>query len=564
RETFLLTGTVHLLAISGLHVGILAGLFFVLYRADLISRNTCLICTILFVVFYAWLVEFRPPVSRAAILIVLFCLARLIGRTSSSFNWLAIAGLLVLVINPADLFQVGPQLSFLAVATIVAGFRWIAPRKSSDPLQRLIDSTRPFPVRLLYWSGEKVRAAFLVSAIVWMVAMPLVAIRFHLSAPVALIVNPILLIPIALALYGGLGTLVFGSFFPPAGAICGRLCDWNLSVVEWCIALATNVPGGHSWTAGPAVVSVIAFYAGMFLFAVWPATRVSGKYVLIWVMCWTVFGWLVPQRILEARHRDAEHALVATFIDVGHGTSVLLQLPDGRNILYDAGSFGSANYAVQNVSSVLWHENVTHLDSVVVSHADVDHFNALPELMKRFSIGSLIVSYPMSNSDSESVAVLLEAARSNGIRVETVSSGDRLETDSLVDIKVLNPPEAGNGESDNADSIVLLIEHSEKRLLLTGDLEGDALFELMSGSPLPFDIAMAPHHGSLNSHPQTFARWCTPDYVVISGSVRKTGDEVTKQFESAGAEVLSTGLDGAVRFEIGEEVRARTWNDGGW
>ena len=97
RELFLETGTVHLLAISGLHVGILAGSFFLFFRVGLVNRQYCLWATIVFVIFYAWLVEFRPPVSRAAILIVLYCIGRLLGENSFSYNLLAIAGLIVLM-----------------------------------------------------------------------------------------------------------------------------------------------------------------------------------------------------------------------------------------------------------------------------------------------------------------------------------------------------------------------------------------------------------------------------------------------------------------------------------
>ncbi|MDB4766499.1 ComEC family competence protein, partial [bacterium] len=130
RETFLQTGTVHLLAISGLHVGILACCFFVIFRCGWLSRNACLFLTIAFVMFYAWLVEFRPPVVRASILIILFCAARMSGRSGLSYNVLALAALIVLAINPTDLFSLGTQLSFLAVVSISFGNKWIFKRQT--------------------------------------------------------------------------------------------------------------------------------------------------------------------------------------------------------------------------------------------------------------------------------------------------------------------------------------------------------------------------------------------------------------------------------------------------
>ena len=167
RERFLKTGTVHLLAISGLHIGILAALFFLLYRVGVMRRSTALLCTIAFVIFYAWLVEFRPPVLRASILIVLFSIARLVGKSGLSYNLLALAGLIVLAFNPADLFQLGPQFSFLAVTTIIFCRQWIYPGREEDPLKRLIANTRGTAVRIARWMVRNVWTTIKVSAVIW-------------------------------------------------------------------------------------------------------------------------------------------------------------------------------------------------------------------------------------------------------------------------------------------------------------------------------------------------------------------------------------------------------------
>ena len=137
-----------------------------------------------------------------------------------------------------DLFGIGPQLSFLAVAALTFGKDWVFWPPSSDPIKRLIAHTRPFHVRTFYWLGRQLRTACLVSGLIWLVAMPLVAYRFHLIAPVALLVNPLLLIPIAWALYGGLGVLTFGWFFSPAAKIFGRFCEFNLAWIEGMIGFA--------------------------------------------------------------------------------------------------------------------------------------------------------------------------------------------------------------------------------------------------------------------------------------------------------------------------------------
>ena len=570
RDAFLETGTVHLLAISGLHVGILAGSFFLLFRIGLVSRQKCLWITILFVLFYAWLVEFRPPVSRAAILIVLFCVGRLCGESTFSFNLLAIAGLTVLIINPSDLFGIGPQLSFLAVATLTFGKDWVFWPPPRDPIKRLIASTRPFHVRSLNWLGRQFRTAILVSGLIWFVAMPIVAYRFHLLAPVALLVNPILLVPIAWALYGGLGVLVFGWCSAPMAGVCGWLCQMNLSLIEWMIGSAQALPFSHTWTSGPPGWAIAMFYTGVFLFAIYPPFKLSGRWLVGLAITWMVFCWLVPDQFEKWIQRRSANPLCCTFIDVGHGSSVLVQLPDGRNLLYDAGSLGSSGYGARNIAGVLWSERIEHLDAVVLTHADVDHFNALSQIADQFSIAVVYVSPQMFANDSSSVADLFGALKQRGIPIRQLAAGDRLLAGSTdpqrsCEIQVLGPPIHGTGDNDNSDSVVLMLEHSGKRILLPGDLERTGLSLLMQREPIDFDLVMAAHHGSKNSQPRELMNWSTPEYVVISGGSQRVSDQTVEMFAGSGREVARTDRDGAIRFEVdGNGSKLSRWKTQRW
>jgi competence protein ComEC len=565
RQLFLETGTIHLLAISGLHVGILAGSFFLLFRIGLVSRRNCLLATMVFVVFYAWLVEFRPPVSRAAILILLYCLGRIWGENNFSFNLLAIAGMIVLLINPMDLFGLGPQLSFLAVATLTFGKEWVFWPPPTDPIQRLIASTRPWQVRVLNWLGRQVRTAILVSGLIWLVAMPLVAYRFHLVAPVALVVNPLLLLPMAWALYGGLGVLVSGWLFPPAAEVCGEFCRFNLGCIESLICLAQSLPGSHLWTSGPTLAAVLVFYVGLFFTAVFPPTRLSLKWTAILGATWLVFAWLVPNQISDWHRRQDSGTMVCTFVDVGHGTSVLIELPNGKNVLYDAGSFGSADYGFRNIASLLWSQRIARLDTVIVSHADIDHFNSLPQLAERFAIGQLLVSEQMLNSPSAAVASLLSTCRDRGIPIDSINAGDRLIADCPVEIKVLSPPVFGTGGGDNSNSLVILVDFQGRRLLLPGDLESYGLDRLLQSEPMDCDIVMAPHHGSKNSFPHKFLQWATPEHVVISGGSQRIDRRMVQQFDGSGRAVYRTDTQGAIRFEWKRKFqRSFHWNVDHW
>ena len=110
--------------------------------------------------------------------------------------------------------------------------------------------------------------------------------------------------------------------------------------------------------------------------------------------------------------------------------------------------------------------------------------------------------------------------------------------------------------SDNANSIVLEIVYEGRRVLLPGDLESPGLEDLMAEMPRDNDVVMAPHHGSLRSSPATFAKWSTPEFVVISGGRDKSNGKVMEIFEESGSQVFHTAFDGAttVRIESGGEL----------
>ena len=211
-----------------------------------------------------------------------------------------------------------------------------------------------------------------------------------------------------------------------------------------------------------------------------------------------------------------QQPLRCSFVAVGHGTSVLLELPDGRTILYDAGRMGSPQAAVLPISSVLWSRRIAHIDAIVLSHADADHFNAVPELLDRFSVGAVYVSPVMFDNDTPALDALRASIVASDVPVKDLCEGARLATATGVEAEVLHPPPGGCRGGDNSNSIVLRIRDGGQSILLTGDLEGDGLDELLAELPLPCDVLLAPHHGSRRSRPQEMTGWAVPSLVVVS------------------------------------------------
>ncbi len=563
-EAFFETGTVHLLAISGMNVAIVAyGLWFVA-RLGLLSRQATLAATASFVLMYALLTGAEPPVLRAAIFVVTVCLAKWLGRRGLEFNTLAAAGTIVFAINPLSLFQLGTQLSFLAVGVLAGSSSYSSSVVAADPLQRLIDHTRTWPARqYLHWRnavGNVCKTSFLV----WLATTPLVWYQFQLVTPAALALNPMVWLPIALAMYSGFGVLLLGRLVPTITVILGWICQVSLEVVDGLINAALLFPGNHVWLPAPPWWWVGAFYTVVGLMASGERWRVPSRWRLVLLLVWLAGAfWLSPAGF---RMLNGKTNLSCSFLAVGHGTCVVVEYPDGRVLLYDGGHMGSPAGAMRSIASFLWHRGIRHLDAVVVSHADTDHFNALPGLFQRFTVGAMYVSPMMASQASTSVQVLRNAALEVNLPIRVLKQGDQLMTSDGIRTEVLHPPAKGIPGSDNANSIVLCIRLGSKRILLTGDMESAGLESLLKQPAVHQQIIMAPHHGSYRSHPLELSKWASPTWVVISGDRVSSSRDTIAAYSRAGSLVFHTDRDGAVQFDVSPErvmaIRHRDSGDG--
>ncbi|MCI0333649.1 MAG: ComEC/Rec2 family competence protein, partial [Planctomycetes bacterium] len=549
-EPYLLTGTIHVLVVSGLNVAVLAAGLYALMRIGWLPRRTGLAIIMVVVVAYSFLVETQPPVTRAAVFAVLICLGAWTGRRGVAFNSLAAAALVVLAINPADLFRAGPQLSFLAVAALVWIGHWAAARnaESSDRLDQLLAAARPWPRRaldtVLRWTGW----LLVTSLAVWLVTLPLLLNQFHIASPVSVLISPAVWVVVFIAMWSGFLMLAVGWIVPVIGEFCGAVCSISLDWLEQLVDGAESLPGGHFWVPGPPWWWVVVFYLALLAVMIRGRALVSPRWQLAALCMWILIGLVPP--LVRASQRDA---LDCSFVAVGHGACVVLQTPTGETLLYDAGSLGSPEFATQTIASYLWHRGIMRIDGIVISHADIDHYNAVPGLLERFRVGTVYVSPMMfdgfNDTETRGPDVLLDAIHDAGVPIRQVWSGDRLRVGPEVTLHVFHPPRRGVIGNDNSNSITLAVEHAGRRVLLPGDLESPGLEDVMAELPYDCDVLLAPHHGSRFSDPPGFAAWSTPEWVVISGGDDDIGP-VVETYERAGAQVLVTQERGTVQFSL--------------
>jgi competence protein ComEC len=230
---------------------------------------------------------------------------------------------------------------------------------------------------------------------------------------------------------------------------------------------------------------------------------------------------------------------------------------------------GSPEYATQTIASYLWSRGIMRIDGVVLSHADTDHYDALPGLLDRFRVGAVYVSPVMFDSVGSSapraVTALRESIEKAGVPVREIWSGNRMQFGSDASLWVMHPPQRGVVGDDNANSVTVGVEYAGRRILLPGDLESPGLDDVMAEEPYHCDILLAPHHGSRRSEPAKFAAWCTPDWVVMSSAANDEIETAADAYKELGARIVATHQLGTIRFDLhsATPMDVVTWRAGG-
>jgi competence protein ComEC len=255
-------------------------------------------------------------------------------------------------------------------------------------------------------------------------------------------------------------------------------------------------------------------------------------------------GWVCVGLVSGAGRLPSDE-LRCTFLAVGHGGCTVLEMPDGRVLLYDAGAIAGPDVTRRQIAPFLWSRGIRRIDEVFLSHADLDHFNGLPALLERFAVGQVTCTPTFADKQIEGVRYVLEALREHGVPVRIVHAGDRL-TAGTVELEVLHPPPKGPEGNENARSLVLLVRHERHAMLLTGDLEGPGLERVLALPSTPVEVLMAPHHGSKAANVPALAAWARPRLVVSCEGSPPGGTRGPEPYTATGAPFLGTWPHGAV------------------
>jgi competence protein ComEC len=532
RDAFARSGTAHLLAISGFHVGVVSSLLLVLLRGAGLPRRRAGTLAAGGTWLYVALLGFPDAASRAALILSTLAASRMRGRPPARWGGLASALLVLLVLDPRRIGSPGFQLSFAGAAGLVA---WVPALRTG--LHRAFGRRLPNAVSSVLASGIAATVA----------TLPVVAWHFErislVGIPATIVASPL----VAFALPGALASLVADALHPALGGFLAGGVGVALAALEegtrW-IALPewTSVWVSRSWI----VVAACGGAVGIRLSQrplIRPRVRraVGAAFGLTALALWPV--------VATVQGRDGIE-LVA--IDVGQGDALALRSPAGRWVLVDAGPAVRGDEAGHPVVRMLRDRGVVRLEALIVTHPDLDHIGGLPAVLRAVEVG--VVVEPALPTGKEGYVEALVTARTRGVPWLRAEAGRRFELDGMV-VEVLHPSASlhdGSQTPDaNSTSVVVAVRFGAFDALLTGDAPARVEREVAGVLEGGFEVLKVAHHGSDTSTDSVLLARIRPRVGLVSvGRGNRYGHpspDVLDRLRRAGAEVRRTDREGTLR-----------------
>ena len=562
QDWFMATGTVHLLSISGSHLGLVAAVVYWMVRRVMVWMPTMLILAItrrltisqlamLFtwptVALYTLLAGAELATVRSLVMITMAMVALWLGHDRHLNHTMAVALLMIVCHDPRAIYDISFQLSFLSVFVMI----------------QMIGIVEPWDKELIQdepgWKTHAIRygiKAFAFSTILTLTTFPIVAFYFNQVPWLGVITNlaaiPLtgfILVPLGLCM--AIWTMLTSAEVLAWRPVVEYAFTWLVEGVHWC----ATIPGAQWPIAAPSVPAMMLFYAGVII-ATLPIVskrwRMAGVGMALALLVW----WLIP-----AGYRgDGDHWRV-TFLDVGQGDSALLELPDGQTVLIDGGARHDRFDMGRNVvAPFLWNRGISHIDHVIGTHQQIDHVGGLIWILQHLSVGQF---WDQGVERQEQfVTDLTSAIQSRRILKRAAIQGQDVVHSGPCRLTVLNPqhelkqaaPSAFHtGTELNNRSIVSRLDCGAHSILFAADIETAGLQQLPERGHQPVTVLKVPHHGARSSLDEDWLRQLHPQYAIISvGATNPYGHpapSVIKTYEDQAIGMYRTDRDGAVWVE---------------
>lgn len=523
NTAFRLSGISHIIAVSGLHVGILCGL---VYRLCLNKRHLVALIGIPVLVLFAAVTGLSPSITRAVIMQILLMIALAVGREFDEITALSFSCFVMMAVNPLVITSVSFQLSTGCMAGIFLFEESI--HTWTRKLLREEDKSKRKIIRC--WIARTISATLAALSL----TTPLVAYYFGSISLIGVLTN-LLVLWVLGAVFCGILLVCLAAWLCPA--LCGGIAwviSWPIRYILWVARALASFPLAAVYTQSIYIVVWLVFCYVLLAFFCMDQHRSPGPFlccITVGLCAALCCSWLEP----------VLHDYEVSVLDVGQGQSILLQ-SQGRCFLIDCGGSsdsGTADIAAETVLS----RGITHLDGIVLTHYDWDHAGGLPYFLTRVTVDWVLVP---------------RCADSGGMReeLENLIPGRVVEVSEIMDLSyeetvmTVYPPVLEN--SGNENSLCVLFKGEKCGTLITGDREAFGERILLKQAQLPqVDVLIAGHHGSGNSTSRELLDAVRPAYVFISVGQNRYGhpdEETLSRLYGFGCRVYRTDLNGDIVF----------------
>jgi len=543
KEFFSDAGIMHILAVSGLHVGIITMALLAFLNMLRLPKKFKLLTLILILIVYASITGYRPSVLRATIMFILLIGGKLINRNRNLNSSLFFAAFLILLINPLILYDAGFLLSFVVTFFII---------NLSPILQELFS-------KKIFWVGNPLA----VSTAAWVGIFPLSAYFFNKISIISIVSN-IFIVPLTgIAVILGFVTFFIGlvSIF-----LAGIIANINYLVLTLITLIAhsfSSLPFAFIYVAQPSILVIVLYYLTVFFMVnifykktISQKTMKKGVFIILSVMLLII--------IVQILYPVAD--LKVTFINVGEGDCILIEAPNKINILIDGGGTPQSDFDVGSkiVVPYLRRKGINEIDLLILTHPDLDHLEGLLSVLMAFKVDIVLDSgLPCDSSQyKEFISLILK----KGIPYHQAKAGDNFIFNNSLEMFLLNPMYNSDFSKDsdfNNASIVVKLFYKNADFLFTGDIEEAAENKLLVWQNiLQSDILKVGHHGSATSTNVEFLDKVDPSIAVITVGKNSFGhpsQKVIERLEDRNIKIYRTDENGTIIIRTnGQEYWIKT------
>ncbi len=522
-------GIAHFLSISGLHLGVFLGFVYLLCRLLGLGPRKAAVAVLVILACYLLMAEPRPPLLRSAIMAAALMLGVLSGRRHSTLNALAVAAIILLLIDPRQLLQPGFQLSFAIVAGIILLHkpvrsllfgRWLGRRglmvyRDENSVRRWLRR------RAVNW----LIAAVTISTTAYLVAAPLAAVHFGLFSPYAIALS-VLLFPLIVAiLIPGYVAMALAGLAPNLAAVVGNWAAAAANALAWIVGWLNELPllAVPLRPVGPAW-AILYYVALLAVLLGW--RKPKGR--LLALPAVAVF---VAVTVMTQLPATPDRAAELNILSVGNGQCVVLQTPDGKTFLFDAGTNGGYDLYNRTLEPFMKHQRLPALEAAFVSHANTDHYSALPNLTRQGHLPrTYLCDYFRRETDPYTAAgQMMDVLKNCGVDIQYLRAGGKIRLDDRTSVEAIWPPPGRDDLTSNDASLVLRITCDGKTVLLPGDIGLAAQTALLKHpDKLRADVLILPHHGGWTKSLPDFVAAVGPDVILVSSAKDPKGPSDSK------------------------------------